>query len=164
MPKFRYIRWSEYGALANRLVKMLRDERIRLDLIIGVARGGIPLAMVLGDQLGVRLDIINIKSYDGIASRKKPKVVSTLTEEVAGKTVLVVDDLVDEGDTLRTVVKHLSSKNPRSIRTAVLFRKPWSSVTPDYYLETLDEWVVFPWEKGEVERALKKRSPSRLDE
>ncbi|HXW38045.1 MAG TPA: phosphoribosyltransferase family protein, partial [Nitrososphaerales archaeon] len=99
-----------------------------------------------------------------IASRKKPKVVSTLTEEVAGKTVLVVDDLVDEGDTLRTVVKHLSSKNPRSIRTAVLFRKPWSSVTPDYYLETLDEWVVFPWEKGEVERALKKRSPSRLDE
>jgi len=161
LVKLRYISWAEYGKLSAELVERLRDESPRLDLVIGIARGGIPLAMVVSDQMDVRLDIINVKSYEGIAQRQKPRIVSTLTESVTKKRVLLVDDLVDEGSTMRTVTKHLRREGPKLLKTAVLFKKPWTKFGPDFYLETLEEWIVFPWERGEVERILAERKRAK---
>jgi len=50
------------------------------------------------------------------------------------------------------VKKHLGEHKPRLLETAVLFKKPWSKVEPDYYLEVVTEWVVFPFELGEISR------------
>jgi hypothetical protein len=41
---------------------------------------------------------------------------------------------------------------PSQIVTAVLFKKPWSKMDPDHYLEVVDKWVVFPFELYEVNR------------
>lgn len=166
LVKFRYMNWAEYGDLSAELVERVRHEAQPFDLIIGIARGGIPLAMVLSDEFGVRIDVINVKSYEGIAQRGEPRIVSPVTEKVSGKSVLVVDDLVDEGATMQTVLKHLRKEGARVLKTAVLFKKPWSKFEPDFFLETLDDWVVFPWEKGEVRRILeeqkrKKNEPSQ---
>jgi hypoxanthine phosphoribosyltransferase len=157
MTKFRYISWADYGKLSASLVEHLQSPALRFDLVIGVARGGIPLAMVVSDQLDVKIDIINVKSYEGIAERERPRIISTLTESVKGKRILLIDDLVDEGATMGTVVKYLRKEKPRELKTAVLFKKPWSKFEPDFYLETLDEWIVFPWERGEVGRILAKQ-------
>jgi hypoxanthine phosphoribosyltransferase len=93
-----------------------------------------------------------VKSYEGIAQRRTPKIVSTLTEEIKGKNILVVDDLVDQGDTMEKVRQYLNGQNPRLLEAAVLFKKPWSKIEPEYYLEVVDKWVVFPFELGEVNR------------
>ena len=71
---------------------------------------------------------------------------------ILGGCALVVDDLVDQGDTLETVRKHLGEHKPMMLEAAVLFKKPWSRVEPDYYLEVTDRWVVFPFELSEVNR------------
>jgi len=71
---------------------------------------------------------------------------------VKGKNVLLVDDLVDQGDTIATVSKYLRSHGPVVLKTAVLFKKPWSTTEPDYFLEIVEKWIVFPWEHGEVNR------------
>lgn len=160
MAEFRHISWGEYGELAERLVGKLQKSK-GFDLVVGVARGGIPIAMVVSDEMDVKWDIINVKSYAGIAKRERPKIISTLTEKVKGKNVLVVDDLVDEGATMETIVGYLSKEKPRRVSTAVLFKKPWSKFEPDFYLETLEQWVVFPWEHGEVRRILAKEKRTR---
>lgn len=152
MAEFRYISWPEYGNLAEALAEKVRAKGKKFDLVIGIARGGLPVAMVVSDHLGTRIDFINVKSYDGIAQRGAPKILSTVTEDIGGKGVLVVDDLVDEGDTIETVRKHLGAHKPRLIETAVLFKKPWSKIEPDYYLEVVTEWVVFPFELNEISR------------
>ena len=152
MVEFRYIDWTDYGELVADLIERIRSRGRTFDLIIGIARGGIPVAMVIADQLGVQIDFINVKSYTGVATRGKPRIISTLTEDVKGKRVLVVDDLIDEGDTMRTVLAYLKPRKPKSLSTAVLFKKPWSKHEPDYFLEVLDKWVVFPWEHAEVKR------------
>jgi len=152
MTEFRYINWTEYGNLADALAEKIRSQSESFDLIIGIARGGIPVAMVVSDHLGVKLDIINVKSYDGIAHRGQPRILTTLTEAVEGKNVLLVDDLVDEGYTMTTVSEYLKDQGPNVLKTAVLFKKPWSRTEPDYYLEVVDKWIVFPWEHGEVNR------------
>lgn len=152
MTQFRYINWTEYGNLADALAEKIRSHAESFDLIIGIARGGIPVAMVVSDHLNVKLDIINVKSYNGIAERGAPRILTTLTEAVKGKNVLLVDDLVDQGETMATVSKYLRSQGPAVLKTAVLFKKPWSTTDPDYFLETVDKWIVFPWELGEVNR------------
>ena len=95
--------------------------------------------MVVSDHLDVPIDFINVKSYTGIAERATPKVLSTLTERISGKSILLVDDLVDQGDTLSFVKSYLESQSPTAVMTAVLFKKPWSKTEPDFYLEVVDK-------------------------
>lgn len=152
MVEFRYLSWPEYGNLAEALAEKVRSGGTQFDLVIGIARGGMPVAMVVSDHLGVRIDFINVKSYEGIGMRSTPRILSTLTEAVKGKSVLVVDDLVDQGDTLKTVEDYLNQQGPRLMKSAVLFKKPWSKVEPDFFLEVVDKWVVFPFELSEINR------------
>lgn len=155
LADLRYIDWKEYGELVSLLAKRIKSGSHEFDLVVGIARGGIPVAMVISDQLGVKIDIINVKSYTGIAKRSEVRIVSTLTEDVRGKSVLIVDDLIDEGETIKTVIEYLAKEEPKRMMTAVLFKKPWSKFEPDFYLEVVDKWIVFPWELGEVERIMK---------
>ncbi len=152
MVSFRYVGWEEYGQLVSSLAEQIKATGKVFDLVVGIARGGIPVALVIADQLGVKIDIINVKSYTGIAEREKPRIISTLTEEVKGKSLLLVDDLIDYGDTMETVVEFLAKQKPRSVSTAVLFVKPWGKFKPSFSLEVVSDWMVFPWEKGEVSR------------
>lgn len=152
MPNFRYISWSEYGNLAEALAEKVRANGKHYDLVVGIARGGIPVAMVVSDHLNVKIDFVNVKSYNDIGKRTAPRILTTLTEGVAGKEVLLVDDLVDQGDTMAFMKKYLLEQKPKSLETAVMFKKPWSTEEPDYYLENVSEWIVFPFELGEVGR------------
>ena len=152
LTKFRYVSWPEYGNLAEALAEKVRSSGKKFDLVIGIARGGMPVAMVVSDHLGVKIDFINVKSYEGIAQRGAPKIISTITEDIRGKNVLVVDDLVDHGDTMETVRAHLDMHDPKLLEAAVLFKKPWCRIEPEYYLEVVDRWVVFPFELSEVNR------------
>jgi len=152
MPNFRYISWSEYGNLAEALAEKVRAKGKKYDLVVGIARGGIPVAMVVSDHLNVKIDFVNVKSYNDIGKRTPPRILSTLTDGVEGKDVLLVDDLVDQGDTMIFMKRYLSDQKPRSMETAVMFKKPWSREEPDYYLESVTEWIVFPFELGEAGR------------
>ena len=152
MPEFRYVDWPEYGNLAEALAAKVRSSGRKFDLVVGIARGGLPIAMVVSDHLDVRIDFINVKSYDGIAQRSSPKILSTLTQGISGKSVLLVDDLVDQGDTMETVRSYLLEQGPKLLEVAVVFKKPWTKFEPDYYLETVEKWIVFPFELNEVNR------------
>jgi uncharacterized protein len=152
LPNFRYVSWSEYGNLAEALAEKVRANGKKYDLVVGIARGGIPVAMVVSDHLNVRIDFVNVKSYNDIGKRTPPRILSTMTEGVAGKDVLLVDDLVDQGDTMTFMKRYLMDQKPSSLETAVMFKKPRSTVEPDYYLESVSEWIVFPFELGEVGR------------
>jgi hypoxanthine phosphoribosyltransferase len=149
MPNFRFISWSEYGNLAEALAEKVRADGRHYDLVVGIARGGIPVAMVVSDRLGVKIDFVNVKSYNDVGKRTAPRILSTLIEGVDGKDVLLVDDLVDQGDTMAFLTKYLNDQKPKSLRTAVMFKKPWSKTEPGYFLETVSEWIVFPFELGE---------------
>jgi hypoxanthine phosphoribosyltransferase len=59
--------------------------------------------------------------------------------------ILIIDDVIDTGDTIRAVKRRIKRTN---IGVAVIFKKPWSRVQPDYYVAQTDRWVVFPWEEG----------------
>ena len=111
----------------------------------------------MSDRLGVKIDTITVKSYSGIAERGSVRILPTLTEDIKGKHVLLVDDLVDQGDTMSGVKRFLDEKGAMEVVTAVLIMKPWSRTRPDYFVEMAEEWIVFPFELNEVNTLRKAR-------
>jgi hypoxanthine phosphoribosyltransferase len=81
--------------------------------------------------LRMKLGLVMVSSYAGARTRPgEPKVLHGLNTDVAGRHVLLVDDILDTGGTLRLVREQLAASRPKSIRTCVLLRKP-SKAPPD---------------------------------
>jgi len=136
--------------------------------IIGVWRGGTPVGIAVQeilDHLGVKTDHIAIRtsSYYGINKRDKQVRVHAL-EYVIRQTnqedgLLIVDDVFDSGNSIRTIIETLRRKMrrnlPNDIRIATTWFKPRNNVTdiiPDYYIHETDKWLVFPHELDELTR------------
>jgi hypoxanthine phosphoribosyltransferase len=74
-------------------------------------------------DLPLRLDFIGVSSYgDGTESRELV-FTKELKLDVAGRDVLLVDDILDTGKTLRAVINKLGEMNPRQVRSCVLLSK-----------------------------------------
>lgn len=75
--------------------------------------------------LKMKIALVQVSTYPGTAtSPRTPRTVLELTGDVAGRNVLVVDDILDSGRTLRRVQEMLLDRGARSVRAAVLLRKP----------------------------------------
>jgi hypoxanthine phosphoribosyltransferase len=122
--------------------------RAYYDLIVGVARGGIPAALKVANQLSTKINFVNVKSYRSDRRRRKPKILSTPKREIRRLRLLVIDDIVDSDNTMKTVVDWLDKNEAASVETAALFVKRGSDFVPTYLVRTVDDWIVFPWERG----------------
>lgn len=93
--------------------------------IVGVLTGSVVLLADLIRQLSMpmRIDFIQASSYSGQVRRGKLTINSELVPDIAGRHVLLVDDIFDTGHTLVEVVSQLQLLHPLSIRTAVLLCK-----------------------------------------
>jgi hypoxanthine phosphoribosyltransferase len=143
--------WKEFGDLAGKLADRVAElDKGKFDLVVAMARGGIPLAMFVADKLQIAVDFMRVKSYKSLSNKTEPKLIFDVHTNIKGMKILVVDDLADTGDTLAFAVKHLKEKcEAGEIITAAMFLKPRSAFTPDLYVRAIDTWVVFPWELGE---------------
>ena len=157
--KFEAPTWSQvYNMLLN-LAEKIRRNRFRPDIIVGVSRGGWPPARVLSDLLG-NPNLANVKAefYLGVAETKgEPILTQPVSMAVAGKRVLVVDEVADTGKSLKLVKEHIVKEGATQVEVATVYCKPWSIITPDYYERETSRWIVFPWEIKETIRKIFKK-------
>ena len=95
-------------------------------LMIGILKGAYNFFSDLtrAVMLPVRVDFVIATSYGmATATSGAVRIISDLTEDIAGKDVLMVDDIIDSGVTTDFMKKHLLSKRPRSLKTCVLLDK-----------------------------------------
>jgi hypoxanthine phosphoribosyltransferase len=151
--------WNQvYDALLS-VAGEIRQSRFKPDVIVGIAKGGWIPARVLADLLDVpRLATVRVEFYVGVAETlNEPVLTQNVSENVTGKRVLVVDDVIDTGKSLALTRSHVSQQDAAEVRTAAVYYKPWSQVTPDYYDKETRNWVVFPWETRETIRKIAER-------
>ncbi|MFX0211061.1 MAG: phosphoribosyltransferase, partial [Candidatus Hodarchaeota archaeon] len=117
-------------------------------------RGGWGPARILSDLFNdTRVASIKIEFYTDINKRTKtPKVVQPVSTDVAGKILLLVDDVADSGHSLRIAIDHLKERKAKEVRTVTLYYKPWSIVVPNYYAKETRAWLVFAHEMAEFMR------------
>ena len=125
-----FLTWSEYGKmmieLANQCEPLIKERNI--NYLIGVPRGGLTIAVYFSHRF--HLDIIDFDDfrYDARIDRSD---------------ILILDDLVDTGKTLRGL-RPLKRKN--DFMSAVIYKKPWANFNPDVFIATTENWIVFPYE------------------
>ena len=149
-PSWDYL----YGLLLD-LVDKIGRSGFKPDIIVGVSRGGWVPARVLSDLLdNSNLANVRVEFYTGIyETAKKPVITQPVSLPVKDKRILVVDDIVDSGESLRLVCDMLS-REAREVKIVTLYYKPWSVLKPDYYCRETDAWVVFPWELCETAKTI----------
>jgi len=141
------ITWDHVYELCLKLAKDVRKS-FSPDVIVAVGRGGWIPARILSDALNIReLYSVKVEHWDIAETKENAEITQPLNVDVAGKRVLVVDDVTDTGKTMGVVVRHVKDLGASEVKTAVLHHKNTSSFMPDFVAEVLDEWiwVVYPW-------------------
>lgn len=118
-------------------------------VLIGVLKGAFIFLADLSRRLTVprTIEFIAVSSYEhGSRRGGAVRLVMDVRESIEGRDVLIVEDIVDSGQTLHYLQVMLKSRRPRSIRTCALLHKPHCSkdeLEIDYVgFDIGDEWVV----------------------
>jgi len=116
------------------------------DAILGIARGGLSMVQMLGEYYDLReVYAINTIGYEG-TQKKESVEVFNVPDLKSAKQVLVIDDIVDSGDTLVEVLKVLEETYPEIIfLTASIFYKKTACIKPTWYVKEPQGWVEFFW-------------------
>ena len=118
--------------------------------LICILKGGVFFTCELSKRLTVpvTMDFMSVSSYgSGTVSSGIVKIIKDLDEPLEGKHVLIVEDIIDSGQTLAYLIEVLKQRNPQDIRLCTLLDKPErrvkKQVKVDYTCFTIpDEFVV----------------------
>lgn len=167
----RYLSANQLLEDAFELGARVLDSAYRPDLLIGVWRGGSPVAMAIHELLtyhGLDPDHIPVRTrlYSGIDQRDREVEIIGLdyirSRAEQFKRLLLVDDVFDSGTTMTALVAALEAiyQDAGLVHPDIRIVAPWykpvrntSLLKPDYYLHATDEWLVFPHELCGLERA-----------
>ncbi len=160
-----YVSWEEYHANIEQLAAQIYQSQWEFDQILCLARGGLRIGDILSRIYDKPLAILAASSYGGKDFQERGNLTiahsMTMTTATLGKRILLVDDLVDSGETLAHILQWLK-QHPEfaitEVRSAVLWFKACSVAKPDYYVQFLADnpWIHQPFEKYE------KMHPSEL--
>jgi hypothetical protein len=143
-----HLSWDDVQSLTEEVARHIKESRYVPDVIVAVSRGGFAPARILCDQLGTkRLASLQIEYYKDInETSSTPEIVFPLNADVPDKSILIVDDVSDTGDSLRVARDHVLEREASEVRIATLHVKPWTTLRPDYFASEVESWIIYPWE------------------
>ena len=117
------------------------------DVLLAVARGGLTLSHLMGQALDIRnLYTLNSIHYEG---QKKLDTfnIFNIPDLSNAKKVLIIDDIIDSGETMQEILIILNDKYPNiEFKIATLFYKSTALIKPDFSVREANEWIDFFWE------------------
>jgi len=143
MPNKVYYPYQEFKEDLKTLIQKIDQP---FDAILGIARGGLSMAQMLGEYYDLReVYAINTIGYED-TEKKDVVEVFNIPDLKSAKQVLIVDDIVDSGDTLVEVLKVLKVTYPKvTFLTASIFYKPTACIKPTWYVKEPKGWIEFFW-------------------
>ena len=118
--------------------EITRDCAGKEPLFLCVLNGAFPFASDLfraAEGIDGEIAFIRLKSYDGTASTGNVRQMMGCEKDLEGRTVIIVEDIVDTGNTIHNLIATLKERKPAEIKIATLLFKPEAlekPVKPDY--------------------------------
>jgi hypoxanthine phosphoribosyltransferase len=117
--------------IAARIEDLAREIRLEYNdteklVVVGLLRGSFVFIadLVRELEMNVEVDFLEASSYgDGMESTREVRILKDLRGQIEGRDVLVVEDIVDTGHTLKAVQDLLRSRKPRKLETIALLNK-----------------------------------------
>ena len=125
-----------------------KDMEGKTPLFLGVLNGAFIFAADLMREMTIPCEIsfVKLASYQGTTSTGKIKEVLGINEDLSGRHVIILEDIVDSGQTIKRMIESLGTRNPASIRICTLFFKPdklQEELTLDYVAFRIpDDFIV----------------------
>lgn len=150
-PKIFPVSWDQFHRDARALAWRLNGSG-PFQAIVCVTRGGLVPAAIVARELNVRLiETVCVASYHDYQNQGSLQVLKGVADNIvavgggAGQGVLIVDDLVDTGNTAK-VVRELLPK----AHFATVYAKPMGRPLVDTFVTEVsqDTWIYFPWDTG----------------
>ena len=132
---------NKIGEIAYNIKKKQHEQP---PVFICVLNGAFMFFTDLVKQVGnCEIDFISAKSYNG-TTQGEIRILKTITVDIEGKDVYLIDDIYDSGNTMNRLIKHLQYNNPKSITPITLFKKHYSNNEDLIHgFELVDEhWLV----------------------
>jgi hypoxanthine phosphoribosyltransferase len=122
------------GKMAQKMNQELKDKDV---VFVAILNGAFMFASDLMKRISFscRITFLKLASYEGTDSTCEIKQLIGLNESLNGKTVVVIDDIVDTGVTLDSIIRQVTSFQPAAIKIATLLLKPGPykyQYKPDY--------------------------------
>ena len=138
-----YYNYNEYISDIKELTNLINW---KFDTIVGIARGGLTLSHTLGEYYDIR-DVYSINTIGYNNDKKLDSIeIFNVPNLQKSKNILILDDIVDSGDTLELVIKTLSLKYPKcTFKSASIFYKKTAIVQPNWSVKEAKEWIEFFW-------------------
>lgn len=125
-----------------------KDYEGKLPILVALLKGSVPFLSELMKHITIDMEteFMDVSSYEGTESTGEVKIVKDLDRSIKGCDVLIVEDIVDTGRTLKTVKELLYSKGANSVKVVTLLNKKERRVIDieaDYIgFEIPDEFVI----------------------
>jgi uncharacterized protein len=150
-----FVSWDEYHRAIEQLVAAVWESGWRFDSLLCLARGGLRVGDVFSRVYDMPLAILAASSYREAAGTRQGDLdiaeFITITGGGLRGKLLLVDDLVDSGNTLVRVIETLKHRfaTVTEVRTAVLWYKGCSTHRPDFFVQHLptSPWIHQPFEE-----------------
>ncbi|MCV6608659.1 MAG: phosphoribosyltransferase family protein [Campylobacterales bacterium] len=117
------------------------------DAIIALSRGGVTIGHFLAEYFDIRtLYTMNTIHYDG-QKKMDEVIIYNIPDIKDAKKVLIVDEIIDSGETIQEVMKVLNKRHLYvDFKTLTVFQKKRAVFKADYWVKDTDKWIEFFWE------------------
>lgn len=148
------ISWQDVENDVLKIIAQMQKDNFDPDVIVSIARSGLIPASMIAYALGnkelyvVKVDFSKTqKNGSDQDLHDRPMITQELTKNIHGLKVLVVDEMVVSGSTLKLMDMYMHIKNPAEVRYAVLYKQPWAEFKPNYFGREVREWPLYPWKE-----------------
>ena len=156
------ISWERFAELTRKIAEKLSEQNI--DTVIGIARAGLFPATLIACTLRRELFPVRVtRRVNDQITYEQPIWKVDLSPEVHGKTVVIVDEIVDTGKTLTMVADRARELGAANVLTAALISHSWADPMPQFTALVTDELVVFPWDELVYENRRWQPHPELVD-
>lgn len=147
--KFYKLSWTQLEK--DCLSLFTKIKKLQIDRLVSISRGGNVVSRIVSDLLvSIPISHMTIVSYEHTQKLKTPKITEEPTVNFSGKTVLIVDEVSDTGDTFHISEAYFKKKKAKKIYTLAPYIKPKTKYTPDFWGKSIDAWIVFPYDIRET--------------
>jgi uncharacterized protein len=133
--------WPFFGELCRALALRVARE-YQPEVVLGVAKAGVIPGVVVASIL--QCDFASM-----VVTRKEsdsdPILVAGPPSSIRGRSVLVVDETCDTGNTIKLALSEVRALRPREVRTAVSFKT--GEYAPDFFAFATEKLIILPWDR-----------------
>ncbi|MGN0452902.1 MAG: hypoxanthine phosphoribosyltransferase [Ruminococcus sp.] len=137
---------SAVKELAKRISEDYKEKNL---MLVGLLKGSVVFMADLMKEITVdcKIDFISASSYgSGTVSSGRVNIIKDVSQPLDGQDVLIVEDIIDSGNTLDFILKYFAAKNASSVKICTLLSKPdrrIKDIPVDYIgFEVPDEFVI----------------------